>query len=370
MNRKRVAGIAASLCLCSALLAPPAPATAPDELLERCSRIEAKLPKLLELADQPGLSMAIANKKGVVWSTGLGERSAGSGRAVDSSTVFEAASLSKPVFAYAVLRLVDEGLLELDTPLVEYGSLADVAHDPQHLKLTARMILSHTPGLPNWRPGGGPLEFLSPPGERWRYSGEGFVLLQRVVEELTGDTIEGIAKLFVFEPLGMTSTSYVWNDAFGSNLAKPHDAEGKPYEKAPNREGNAAYSLLTTAPDYARFLSAMLRGEGLKPKTHEAIFVPQTEVSPGVSWGLGWGLEEHEDGHSFWHWGHNDGFRAYTVAYPARDLAVVYFANSDNGMRLLRDLIELATADDDHPAIRHLDYDSIGDPTEPEDDGD
>ena len=98
------------------------------------------------------------------------------------------------------------------------------------------------------------------------------------------------------------------------------------------------------------------------------MFSPQVEVSPGVTWGLGWGLEAHPDGHSFWHWGHNTGFRAYTIAYPARDFAVVYFANGDNGMRLLRDLIELATGEDDHPAIRHLDYESSGDPPQPEQD--
>ena len=124
MNNTRALGLVSSLCLCSALLADPGEASAPDELLERCSQLEDKLPKLLELAHQPGLSIAIARKSGVVWSIGLGERSAGSEKAVDAETVFEAASLSKPVFAHVVLRMVDEGMLELDTPLVEYAELA------------------------------------------------------------------------------------------------------------------------------------------------------------------------------------------------------------------------------------------------------
>ena len=235
--------------------------------------------------------------------------------------------------------------------------LTDLDHDPRHESITARMVLSHTSGLPNWRPQGRPLDFASDPGESWRYSGEGFGLLQQAVEARVVDPLQDVATYFVFEPLGMKRTSFVWRETLAPNVALPHNEEGesRPYRRV--RAGHPAFSLITTAPDYARFLSAILSGKGLREETREGMLTSQVAVNDdGVAWGLGWGLEENADGVSLWHWGHNDGYRAYTVAYPARDFALVYFTNSDNGMRLLGPLVEMATGESDHPALRHLDY--------------
>ena len=344
------------------LLVPAAPVFSPvDDLETRCAQLAEDLPRLAERARVPGVSIAIANAAGVVWQTSTGKRDAAADAPVDAETVFEAASLGKPVFAYAVLQLVGEEVLDLDTPLVEYGALADIAHDPRHERLTARMVLSHTTGLPNWRPDGSGLEFIADPGAGWRYSGEGFVLLQRVVEELVGDTLQGLAQSLVFEPLGMKRTSFVWQSEFASNVAFPHDENGASRANRHVADPNAAFSLLTTASDYALFLSALLRGAELTDELHAALLTPAVDVSTGVAWGLGVGLEENDDGHAFWHWGHNSGYRAYAIGYPKRDLAVVYFTNSDNGMRFLRDVVMAATGDSDHPAIDHLAYPSYDD---------
>ena len=327
-----------------------------DTTLERCAQLESALPELASRAGVPGVAVAVAHADGVRWHTAHGVRDTASGAPVDGDTVFEAASLSKPVFAYAVLQLVGEGVLDLDAPLIDYARLAELAGDPRHREVTARMVLGHTTGLPNWRPSGAPLAFGADPGAAWQYSGEGFVLLQRVVEELVGDTLQGLATSLVFEPLGMTRSSFVWRPAFAANLALPHDADGTSRAGRRVTEPNAAFSLLTTATDYARFLAALLRGEGLTAELHAALLRPVTDVNEGVFWGLGVGLEHNADGHGFWHWGHNGGYRAYTVGYPSRDFAVVYFTNSDNGMRFLADLVELATGEAEHPAIEHLDY--------------
>jgi len=343
-----------------AALAPP-PSAAPDELAERCARVERELGPMLRRAGVPGLSIACASAEGPVWSHAAGVRDAatpedGEPAAVDAETVFEAASLSKPVFAYVVLQLVDAGLLELDAPLVDYAPLADLAGDRRHEEITARMVLSHATGLPNWRPPGGRLELHSDPGERWTYSGEGFALLQRVVEALAAESLAQLAQRFVFEPLGMTRSSFVWREDLAPNVALPHDAQGRSQPMRQLAEGEAAFSLLTTASDYALFLAAILRGEGLAPETRELLATPQVDVDAGVTWGLGFGLEEHPDGLALWHWGHNDGYRAYMLAFPARDFAFVFFANGENGMLLLEHLVELVTGEDEHPALAHLGY--------------
>ncbi len=334
---------------------------ASDDLAARGAKLAEDLPRMAERARVPGVSIALANAEGVVWQAAIGKRNASADGAVDADTVFEAASLSKPVFAYTVLQLVDEGVLELDTALVEYAPLDDIASDPRHAQLTARMVLSHSTGLPNWRPSGGALEFAADPGQAWRYSGEGFVLLQHVVETLVGDTLQGLAQDLVFEPLGMTRSSFVWRPEFAQNVALPHDEAGANREIRQLQVPNAAYSLLTTASDYARFLAALLRGARLKDATHAALLTRQIDVSPGVAWGLGVGLEASGDGAAFWHWGHNSGYRAFAIAVPERDFAAVYFANSDNGMRFLRDVVGVATGNDVHPSLDHLDYPSYDD---------
>lgn len=328
------------------------------DVAERCHRLAKELPELLGIAEIPGASIAVASRAGVVWSAGFGVRDRATGAPVDADTVFEAASLSKPVFAYAVMQLVDSGVLDLDTPLAEYARYPDVEHDPRHERITARRVLSHTTGLPNWRPQGGRLEFEYEPGERWRYSGEGFVMLQSVVEQLVGDPLEEICRQLVFEPLGMERSSYVWRDRFEDDFALPHGEDGSVRENRRMTRGNAAFSLLTTASDYARFLAAIMRGDRLRERTWREMLTTQADVNTGVTWGLGWGLEENEDGLAFWHWGHNSGYRAYAIAYPARDFALVYLTDGDNGMRLLREVLCVATGDEDHPALHHLDYES------------
>jgi len=335
--------------------------TGPD-VSERCEALAEELPNLRELSHIAGFSVAVADREGVSWSAAFGVRDQGTRAPVDEETVFEAASLSKPVFAYAVLQLVESGLIDLDKPLADYFPYADIAHDARQAKLTARMALTHTTGLPNWRPREGRLEFEYEPGERWRYSGEGFVMLQRVIEQLVGESLEDIAQRLVFGPLGMTRSSYVWRERFAGDVAHPHDELGIGRESRRLEDPNAAYSLLTTATDYARFLAGVMRGDNLKDDTWTEMLRPQADVTTGVSWGLGWGLEEHADGPAFWHWGHNSGYRAFAIAYPARDFAFVYFSNSDNGMLLLRDLVRLATGEDEHPALLHLDYENHDSP--------
>ena len=278
---------------------------------------------------------------------------------VDGETVFEAASLSKPVFAYVVLQLVDAGVVDLDRPLVEYYQYPDLAHDDRTAQVTARLVLSHSSGLPNWRPRGEDLNYVHQPGAEFQYSGEGFVYLQRTVEHITGEPLEALARRLVFEPLAMTRSSYRWTNELNANVAVGHGVDGSPREKREVADdANAAWSLHTTTADYGRFLVAVMRGRRLSDSLHAAMMSPQADVAAGVQWGLGLGLEVGGDrGMALWHWGHNGGYRAFVLGYPADGSGMVMFSNSDNGMLLLADLLE-AVAEGVHPSVAWLDYQS------------
>ena len=319
--------------------------------------IDSRVAELMILSDVPGMSLGIVENGVLVVERGYGTRRGTDGTAVDAETVFEAASLSKPVAAYVVLQLVDEGTLDLDRPLVEYYDYADLSSDERNDVVTARMVLSHTSGLPNWRPRDQDLTFIADPGERFNYSGEGFMYLQLVVEDVTGESLEELAERLVFEPLGMTHSSFLWANAADANVASPHNRFG-PMDKSQADTPAAAYSLHTTAGDYAVFVAAMMRGESLSDSLHAAFMNPHIEVDTGVAWGLGWGLQWTGQSHlGMWHWGHNGGFRAYVLGFPERGDGFVMFTNSDNGMLLLADMVGFLYGGD-QPAIAWLDYES------------
>ncbi len=330
------------------------------------------VPELMRRADVPGLQLAFVEDGHVTVTAAFGYADTETERAVTDHTVFEAASLSKPVFAYAVLRLVDRGEWDLDEPLWNILEYERLAHDDRARELTTRLVLTHTTGLPNWAWGETQLSFNADPGERWGYSGEGIVYLQRAVEAKTGLTLEELAAREVFEPLGMTETHYAWVASFDTLAAIPHDEFGFPANRRTPERGNAAGSLHTTATDYARFVGAMFTGEGLEPETHAAMLArgaslvgaewgDDEEAKTHLFWGLGWGLEEGRLGSSFWHWGDQGTARCFVAAYPETGDALVYFTNSANGLAIAPALLGLVF-DDDQWALRWLDYDRYDDP--------
>lgn len=249
----------------------------------------------------------------------------GDGTLTQPDTIFQAASLGKPVFAYAVLQLVQQGRMDLDAPVLSYlpggyvhrqqahleTSAEDTVNDPRLRAVTARMALNHTSGLPNWAQG--PLHFDAEPGARWGYSGEGYTLLQRAVEAVTGEPLNAFMQRQVFGPLGMV-----------------HSAYSRP--ALPLRTPLAAATLTTTAADYGRFLAALLR-DG---RTLEQLLASPVPVQPdlALSWGLGWGLERSAEDALLWHWGNNPGYRAFTMASHRTGDAVVLFTDSSRGLLL------------------------------------
>ena len=326
------------------------------------------IPRLLEAGDVPGLSIAVIRDGRVTWTGAFGTRGDSARSPVNEETIFSAASLSKPVFAYVVLRLAERGALDLDEPLATHLEYPRLAHDERYRAITPRMVLSHGTGLPNW--GGDRLELQFDPGTGFNYSGEGFVYLQKTVERITGLSLEELARREVFEPLGMRRSSYVWRDAFEGNATYGKNWAARFEHVVRYEEPNAAFSLLTTAGDYARFATAVLAGEGFAQETLREMIAPQraarrpqrpTPADEHVSWGLGWGLQVGRAGRAIWHWGDNGRFKAYVVAYPETGDGVVYFANGQEGLSIAEAIVQ-SVAPDDHWALRWLDYDRYDDP--------
>lgn len=355
---------------------PPAvPLKKPDPAT--IAALQKRIPELLSEATIPGLSLALIRDGKTYWAHAFGVRDQKTGLPVTEETIFEAASLSKPVFAYGVLKLVDQGKLDLDAPLSRYMPQLYVEGDRRVDKITARIVLSHRTGFPNWRGAGQPLKIYFTPGERFSYSGEGFVYLQKVVEALTGKPLAEYMSEAVFAPLGMASSSYVWCPDYDSRAATGHDFSGQPTNKRKPKDANAAWSLHTTAADYARFLEALIKGKGLKPATLRELERPQVAVDPecanctdrapkelskNVFWGLGVGIQQTRDGESLWHGGDNGSFKCYMLAYPKQKTGIVMFANGENGLSIAQEVVRLAMGGE-QPAFawsRNDTYDSPG----------
>lgn len=265
-------------------------------------------------------------------------------------TVFEVASLSKPVFAYAVLKLVEQGKLALDTPIARYLPAGYALQSPFLISpsegqvsakldaITVRMALNHTSGLPN-------LDQRKPtlqanPGQQWLYSGWGYAMLQQAVEAVTQQPLEKFMATSVFEPLGMTQSSYVFEPRFTSNFAAPRSANTELIDRPRLKEAVSAYGLYTSVEDYSRFVLAVLNDAALlKTITNNAVSV---DAQLNLTWGLGWGIEQHTNGTMLWHWGNNPGYRAFVIASAQSGDGLIMLTNSNRGLALAEPLTKRA----------------------------
>ena len=356
----------------SAALAAPR-LNLPDPVLsDRLTPVfnEPDLVRLLHYCDIPGLSLAVINDGEVSYCHAYGVRNLETGESVDTETVFAAASLGKPLFAYIVMRLAERGEFDLDRPLAEILRHPDAKNDRRYGRITARMILSHTSGMVHNEMDRFGLAFN--PGERFGYSPPGITYLQKAVEKETGKDLSQLADEEVFQPLGMERSAYHYRDSFGDNVVCGHGLLGpvssvKSFTK--ERE-DAAYTLLTTAGDYAKFMLAMSNGPGLSPEARDEMLTPQVQVFEGnagqpvenVFWGLGWGLQTGINGRAFWHWGDIDKFTGYAIMFPDSGRGLVYMANSDAGLAIGRELLSLVTNRDFNglDMLAVADYDSPG----------
>jgi CubicO group peptidase (beta-lactamase class C family) len=331
--------------------------------------VEKIVPRLMKEFKVPGLSAAIIKDGKLIWNKAFGVKSNASKRPVDIETVFEAASISKTVFAYAVMKLCEKGTMALDEPLTRYLPKPFLEGDPRLELITARHVLSHQSGFQNWRTPEVPLKIHFTPGTDFMYSGEGYNYLQSVVTQLTGTvnlnecgSYEADLKVCatdigdymiknVLKPHGMTSSGYVWNDALGKNEAIPHNLEGEPQAKAhPTSIDMARYAsaggLITTAKDLSKFIIGLFTPKANDPfrlnkQSIEEMFRPQVKlrddqkIDGANSWALGWAVQERESGNIVLHSGGQSGFRSLMMVSIERKSGFVMLTNGDSGGSLL-----------------------------------
>jgi CubicO group peptidase (beta-lactamase class C family) len=331
-------------------------------------------------ANVHGMAVTVFNKNEPVYKKTFGYKRADTKEPIGSGTNFYGASLSKAVFAVMVMKLVEEGKLDLDKPLQDYlpkpiykytptkkwhDNYGDLEQDSAYKKITARMCLSHTTGFPNWR-WDNPDQKLSikyTPGSRYSYSGEGLVYLQVVMEYMFDKTLEQMMEEKIFKPLGMNMSSYTWQPKFEKDYCHGHQANGDLYEKDKDNQARAASTLETTLDDYTLFTKAVLSNGLLKPATTQKMFSRQVKIrsvqqfGPSrlrdstlndrieLGYGLGWVLLQSPYGTGAFKEGHGDGFQHYTILFPKQGTGIVIMSNSDNAESIFKELLEFAIGD-------------------------
>jgi len=334
---------------------------------------------LVDKAKVKGLEIAVFNKNKVVYKEAFGIGNDAGVRLHPSMSIY-GASLSKTVFTVLVLKLVEEGALDLDRPLQDYlpkpiyeypqktkwqDNYNDLKTDTLYKRITARMCLDHTSGFPNWRWDNSDqkLRVAFIPGSRYSYSGEGMVYLQTVIEKITGKSLEQLMTEKIFTPFNMMNSAYTWLPRFEADYALGYNNKGKSYEKDKDNEARSPSTLETTLDDYAKFIETLLQGKALKKQSRIEMFKPQirlrsiSQFGPlsrkdtsandniSLSYGLGWGLLKSPYGWGVFKEGHGDGFQHYCILFPESGTGIIIMTNSDNGESVFKELLEIAIAD-------------------------
>jgi len=396
MQATRRAFVGAATGASALLINTPADARPAGDGWTIPSDFPSRLATWVRAACVPGLCAILVRNGEVAWVHALGVTKSGTTQKIDADTMFEAASISKAVFAYIVLQLADQGVLELDKPLAEYFRPDYLATNPALAAITARHVLTHTSGLPNWGDDNKPESFVPQflPGSHFSYSGEGMFWLQLVVEKLTSEGLDATARRLLFGPAGMTRSTFSayvddpnvawghvggrvangqgWRDVSGfvSRLAaewkKPvrdwtqadwirAGASADPKSNPPKRVrfANAASSLITSTRDLARF-AVLLSGRNragwqIREATRVAMTSPIVAVRQGVPhwWGLGVEIENGTRGRRIGHEGNNDGrCAAYMATEPETGNALVIMTNDGAGFGVYQRVVQTITGRD------------------------
>ncbi|WP_152616801.1 serine hydrolase domain-containing protein [Flavihumibacter solisilvae] len=351
-----------------------------DNTKVTAAALDQKIQALMNAANVQGLEIAIFNNNEPVYKKAFGYKRIDTKEPIKTNTNIYGASLSKAVFAVLVMKLVEEGVLDLDKPLQDYlpkpiyeytpnkkwhDNYSNLKGDSLYKKITARMCLDHTSGFPNWRwfESDQKIRVKFAPGSKYLYSGEGMVYLQVVLEHMLGRTLVDLMNSKIFTPLHMDRSSYAWEPAYENDYCFGHNAKGELYEKDKDNEPRSASTLETTLDDYSKFITAVLRNSLLKPVSTKEMFTPQvrlrsvqqfgqlsmvdstTNDAIRLSYGLGWGLLQSPYGVGAFKEGHGDGFQHYTILFPQKKTGILIMSNSDNAESIFKELLEVTIGD-------------------------
>jgi CubicO group peptidase (beta-lactamase class C family) len=341
--------------------------------------LNSKIEYLIKAANISGIAVSIFNDNQPVFSRTYGLADVQKNIPLQKSSIMYGASFAKMVFAYIAMQCVQEKIIDLDKPLVEYLSkplpdykingwnrgYQDLKNDDRYKKITARMCLTHTTGFPNWRwfEADKKLKIKFDPGTRYSYSGEGIYLLQFVIEQVTGKDYETISQERVFKPFGMNNTSQVWQTRFDSNICYGHNAKGAPYELMKWKEASAGGSMSTTLEDFTKFYTALISSKGLSKKSFKEMTSTQIRIKSKsqfgplakidstdnnniqLGYGLGVGVFHTPYGRAFFKEGHDDGWGHYSICFPDKKIAIIIMTNNDNGESIFKELLAYSIGD-------------------------
>lgn len=351
----------------------------------KTQELDKLIQSLIDSANVAGMAISIFNDNDIVYQKAFGYSNFENKDSLKTNQVFYGASLSKAVFGYLVANLVYEEVIDLDRPLQDYlgvpipemkfekewRGFQDLKEDLRYKSITARMCLSHTTGLPNWRwitrmgefDRDGKLHFFFDPGTQYSYSGEGLMLLQYVIEEITGKGLEQLANERIFQPLNMDMTSYVWQKRFENVYCNGHTVSQEVISKDTEDEAGAAGSMETTLENYSIFMKHLFTLSSQNSTLTDLMFKPNIRIRSKaqfgplsieetdendeieLSYGLGWGLLNSPFGKGMFKEGHGEGFQHYSIIFPAEKIGILILSNSDNAESIFKELLEISIGD-------------------------
>jgi CubicO group peptidase (beta-lactamase class C family) len=369
MRTAFAAALALALCACASH-PPLRDARLHGEALDRA------VERHIAAAHVPGLALAVIEHGEITHVRAYGKRDVEHDLPLTTDTVMYAASITKTLFAYAVMTLVDDGRLDLDRPIAamlpkplpDYPKYADLAEDARWRRITPRMLLDHSAGFANfrfWTRDGrfdehGKLTIEFDPGTRFAYSGEGINLLQFVIENGLGIDVGTLIEARVFDRFGMRASSMTWRDEFAANLAIGYDEAGKPLGHKQRGSVRAAGSMDTTIGDYAKFLAGLVRCDGLTRRSCDAMRRVQIRIASvqqfptlatettrdneaiALGYGLGVAVYRAASGPAFFKGGHDDGTNNLALCLVASEDCVLILSNSSNGESTFTHIVEAA----------------------------
>ncbi|HAS43615.1 MAG TPA: serine hydrolase [Microscillaceae bacterium] len=293
----------------------------------------------------PGLAVAVINNGKVVYHRVKGYADKEHKIKVDKQTIFEGASMSKSVFAHFTMKLVEQGKLDLDKPLYRYLPYPDIAYDPRYKKITARMVLSHRSGFPNWRTDykdkGGKLFIQFEPGTNYHYSGEGYQYLAMVLKQLLNTDWRGLDTKIreeIMLPLGMEHTRFIQDSYNVQHKAKPYDRKGQlidPKYKKPDSLFVAPASIHSEPMEFSKWLIEMMNRRGLQKASFGEMLKPHSKIPFPIplelQYTLGFFNYAFPFGNFYMHGGNNEGFTCMFALEQDKKWGFVVFTNSEFG---------------------------------------
>lgn len=305
------------------------------------AEFEARVTNAMDSLNVKGMSIAVINNGEVVYNKGFGFADVKRSIPVKKTTYFEAASLSKPVFCLFALKLANKGKIDLDKPLYEYLPHENIA-DERYKKITARMVLSHTTGLPNWSENK-MMVLDADPGTKFSYSGEAFVYLAKVIAKIYKVSLNDLDSVFQKEmakEFELKNFNFIITPAVSKNLAVAYQ-ENNPVKDDRDRSiFDPAGGLYANSETYSRFLVQLLdKNSEYNTMFKSIIALKHDNVVRkyfGIeSWSLGLGIENINGTTNYWHGGNNLGYTNSFTINLNHKFGYVFFTNADqcHGMK-------------------------------------